>query len=109
MSGREGRGLTVRAIRRAVRQDDLRRLGQPGEVEWWFWEGDESRYTIDNPARVAWDEAVSQRVRHRAALYALGYEHVTSTAASYTVGHVLPTYTETWIGQAGTSIVLWNA
>jgi hypothetical protein len=83
-------------------------LGAEGEVEWWFWEGDESRLTVDDGARRIWDEAVKERVRTRRALYALGYDFIESGPGAYQRGKVLPSITEVWIGEAGSITVRWN-
>lgn len=80
---------------------------QPYIEEWWHTPTSESLAAVA-AARAAWSGAVQSRIRQRAALYALGFEQVDKTQPVADDKGVLPTYTETWIGDLGTVTVEWN-
>lgn len=80
---------------------------EPYIEEWWHTPTSDVLRS-DAAAKAVWREAVLARIRQRDALYALGYEQVDRTMPVPDEKGVLPTYTETWIGDLGTVTVEWN-
>jgi hypothetical protein len=86
----------------------LAAIAGPGEAEWWFRDEPDERLTIDNPARLAHQLAAEERMRVKRALHTLGFDSFEKRDHAYEVGRVLSSYTEVFIGPAGTVTVQWN-
>lgn len=86
----------------------LHEMGAEGEVLDWRSFPDPEVMVGDQQAKSVWRHAIAARIRQRHALHALGYEFVERTAVVAEQGHLLGTYTETWVGDLGTITVQWN-
>lgn len=87
---------------------DLSLLAGPGEALPWWGEPTEQEQWDAAWVRKVWSGAVGDRNRMRNALTALGFEQVERTRGTAEHGHVLPVYTERWVGSLGELLIQWD-